>query len=195
MGGLATLPSEPSYSKINCASHGASASLSFAAFPNRPLAFQITSFFMKQYLRSLPNKLLAPLGFQLIRRSPNRIEMEAALMRVGGHNFPIATVIDIGAAAGKWSQMALKAFPNAKILAVEPLQEREAELRGLAGRHPNFDYALCVAGEQDGGEATLNVSADLDGSTVEGKGGEARTVPIRSLDGLLAEKNCLAPTL
>lgn len=151
---------------------------------------------LKAKLRSIANRGLKPFGLELIRRSPNRIEMDAALHRVAQHGFPIGTVVDIGAAKGTWSVMALRALPQAKVLGIEPLKEREKDLLKLKKENLRFDFDLCVAGEKDGETAKLNVSVDhLGGSTVEGVGGESREVPVRSLDGMLTEKQLPGPFL
>ncbi len=128
-------------------------------------------------------------------RTPLDFQMESALRRVAGHGLNINSIIDIGASDGKWSRKAMAVFPHQFFLAVEPLQERRAALESCKQQYRNFDYELCVAGEVDGAFATLNVAADLDGSTVGGTGGEVRQVPMRTLDALVAARNLPGPFL
>ncbi len=122
--------------------------------------------------------------------------MSKLLGRFAQREIPVRTVIDIGASNGSWSRQCLQFLPTANYLAIDPLREREPELAAMKSEFPNFDYALCVAGEQDGSTVSLNVTADLDGSTVAGENpGTARSVPVRSIDALLAERQLPGPYL
>lgn len=143
---------------------------------------------------TLVNRALSLLGLEIIR-TRGRMEMFAALKRVRQHGFPVKSIIDIGASDGKWSVKAMSIFPDCRFLAVEPLKEHESALRALKQRVSGFDYALCVAGEDDRATAALSVTADLDGSTVGGTEGHTREVPVRSLDGLVAERGLPGPYL
>jgi len=121
--------------------------------------------------------------------------MPAAIRRIAEHEIPNRTIIDIGASSGSWSLKTMSAFPRASFLAIEPLRERQDALQRVKQKHDNFDYVLCVAGDKDRGEATLVVSEDLDGSTVDGAGGKPRTVPTRTIDSIVAEKALTGPFL
>lgn len=154
---------------------------------------------MKKHIVRAANALLAPLGARLVGAyadaSGAPFDMPSAIRRIAGHDLPIRSVIDIGASDGAWSLDAMKTFPGASFLAVEPLQERQGALEGLRRRHENFSYALCVAGDRDGAEVALDVSADLDGSTVGGRGGRSRSVPARTIDSLAREHRLQGPFL
>lgn len=146
---------------------------------------------MKQKIVRLVNQCLTPLQAKLVSKRAGSFNMSEALQRVTHHQFPeIKTVIDIGASDGKWSLMAMKTFPRCQFLAIEPLQERQTSLENIKKKYPNFNYALCVAGNSDKETVYLNVSSDdLDGSTVNGLGGEKRAIPERTLDSLVEEKS------
>lgn len=154
---------------------------------------------MKKYILKSVNLILAPLGARLVKANPEIMDvtfaMSAAIQRITGHGIPIQSIIDIGASNGTWSTKTMHIFPNVSYLAIEPLFERQAALERVKQKHDNFDYVLCVAGDKDGGEVTLNVSADLDGSTVDGAGGKPRKVPVRTIDSLTAEKSLKGPFL
>jgi FkbM family methyltransferase len=141
------------------------------------------------------NSLLKPVGAKLVSTESDCFEMSSALKRVNDHAIDINTVIDIGGSNGIWSRKAFKFFPRAAFVAIEPLQEREEALRDLKRRNPNFDYELCVAGETNGGQTTLNIADDLDGSTVNGSGGKPRQVPVKTIDAIVAERNLPGPYL
>lgn len=145
------------------------------------------------------NALLAPFGAKVVRTSDSAssapFDMRSALRRIAGQDRGIRSVIDIGASDGTWSLDAMKSFPKAAFLAVEPLEERQAALERLRRRRKNFDYALCVAGDTDGAEVSLAVAADLDGSTVGAAGDTQRRVPVRTIDALAAAKGLEGPFL
>ncbi len=152
-------------------------------------------FFMKRVLLKIMDALVRPFDARVVRNDSDEFRMKSALRRIVGHGVEIDTVIDIGASDGKWSLEAMEFFPGKRFFAVEPLTERETALENLKRTRSNFDYELCVAGEIDGGAATLNVAADLDGSTVGGTGGTARRVTVRTVDAMVAENGLEGPFL
>ena len=151
---------------------------------------------MKKYLARTVNSFLGKLDLRLIRNSLDVVfDMSSAVRRIAEHNFPIRSIIDIGASDGKWSVEAMKTFPNTFFLAVEPLRERQDALELLKQKYKNFDYVLCAAGETDGEQAILNVSDDLDGSTIDGIGGIPRNIPVKSIDSIAVEHMLKGPFL
>lgn len=145
---------------------------------------------MKRQLLGIANTAIRPLGVQLYKSG---MDMDSVMRSLSPRAAEVRTVIDIGASDGRWSRRAMKFFPQARFIAVEPLREREARLKALRDSNPRFDYALCVAGEKDGGTVELAVGADLDGSTVGGSEGAVRQVPSRSIDAIVAMKQCAGP--
>ena len=89
----------------------------------------------------------------------------------------------------------MRTFPRASFLAIEPLHERRDALETLKQRHDSFDYVLCVAGDKDGERATLEVTDDLDGSTVDGTGGRPRSVPVKTVDSIVLDRALEGPFL
>lgn len=155
---------------------------------------------MKKYILTGVNSLLRPFGAKVVKRSADGTDaalgMASMLQRLAGRGIPVRTVIDIGASDGKWSIACMEYFPEALYLAVEPLEERRKALESARRRFTSFDYAICAAGGVDGEEVSLNVTADLDGSTVDGQNpGVKRTCRIRTIDSLLTEKNLPGPYL
>jgi FkbM family methyltransferase len=145
---------------------------------------------MKKQLLKLGNGLLAPLGLQVYHKG---LDMESVLKRIASWRPELGTVIDLGAARGHWSRMALDLFPEARVVGVDPLKEREPYLSRLKAREPRYDFVLAVAGQDDGGSVELAVTPDLDGSTVHGREGEVRTVPVHSVDAIVAMKGLKGP--
>jgi FkbM family methyltransferase len=119
--------------------------------------------------------------------------MDAALARAASLVPDIATVIDVGAAAGTWTTRALRHFPRASYLLIEPLAEREPELRALKREHSAVEFALAAAGQAPG-EVTINVSSDLDGSGIYGRSTQKeRRVPMTTIDGEIASRELGGP--
>ena len=150
--------------------------------------------FRNAILSSL-NRLFALRGMEL--RSRVRIEsdcsMEAALRRSGARLPKIGTVIDVGAAAGKWTRLARPHFPEAQFFLIEPLRERGPELEALRAQDRRVDFVSAVAGAK-AGEATFNVTDDLDGSGVaDAPGSASRTVAVTTIDREVAARNLPAP--
>ena len=150
---------------------------------------------MKSTLARIANTLLKPLGARIVKNTTDHVEMMSAVRRIAHHGFEVGCVIDIGASDGKWSREVMEILPDTRFLAIEPLEERVPALSHTKATHGSFDFAVCVAGATDSGFAKLNVSADLDGSTVEAGDGPSREVPVRSLDGLVAERGLAGPFL
>jgi FkbM family methyltransferase len=141
------------------------------------------------------NRLIAPTGVQLYRAGA---DMDYALgwlaqknRQAGDH--AIASIIDLGAAQGNWSRMALSLFPDARVIGVDPLKERVPHLERLKAENARFDFVPAVAGGDDGGSVDLAVTEDLDGSSVNGAYGQMRTVPVQSVDGIAMRAGLRGP--
>jgi FkbM family methyltransferase len=153
-------------------------------------------------IRSAVNKVLAPAGFvlaqthELASAVEDRWTMAAALSRAATLGVQPASIIDVGAAVGEWSQLAHVVFPDAQYVLVEPLHERAAALAALCGRHPRMRHVAAAAGETLG-QVTFDVSGDLDGSGIYGgtSEGRERVVPMATVDAIVREECLLPPFL
>jgi FkbM family methyltransferase len=148
---------------------------------------------MKRKIIDFLNKFISPFHAKIVSKRAGSFNMLDALQRVNAHQFQVNTIIDIGASNGKWSLMAINTFPGCKVFAIEPLSEQKTALDKLKKTKISFNYASCVLGASDGNSVTINVSPDLDGSTVGGSGGESRLVVERTLDSLAKEYSLLGP--
>ncbi len=144
----------------------------------------------KKTLLRMANSLISPSGVQLYRSGT---DMESVLRQIARWDHGINSVIDLGAAKGNWSRMALKLFPEALVVGVDPLEERRPFLDKLKKAHDRFDYLMSVAGQDDGGTVDLAVTDDPDGSTIDGLEGEVRTVPVHSVDRIVEMKRLKGP--
>ena len=150
--------------------------------------------FRNAILSSL-NHLFGLRGLEL--RSRGRIEedcsMEAGLRRAGARLPKIGTVIDIGAAAGKWTRLARPHFPEARFLLIEPLRERVPELEAIRAVDQRVEFVSAIAGAEPG-EAALFIAEDLDGSGVaDSPGSTTRTVAVTTIDREVTARNLPAP--
>ena len=68
---------------------------------------------VKKKILQAANRLLAPTGAQLYRAG---VDMEYALGWLARRDHGIASILDMGAAKGDWSRMALGLFPDARIV-------------------------------------------------------------------------------
>ncbi|HEX8294917.1 MAG TPA: FkbM family methyltransferase [Chthoniobacteraceae bacterium] len=141
--------------------------------------------------------LLAPTGYELrSRQAPaNVFTMQGALERAVERGAKVQTVVDIGAASGRWTRKALPLFPAAQFFLLEPLEERREELEALRREHPRVGFQIAAAGANIG-EAALTVTPDLDGSGIYDSASPlARRVPLTTLDVAMREKNLSGPFL
>lgn len=144
----------------------------------------------KKNLLRAANRLIAPTGAQLYRAG---IDMEYALGWLAKRDHGIRSIFDMGAAQGNWSRMALDLFPLARVIGVDPLEERLPYLEKLKSENGRFDFVSAVAGGDDGGTVELAVTDDLDGSSVHGSEGAVRTVSVQSVDGIAERTGLRGP--
>ncbi|HLH56069.1 MAG TPA: FkbM family methyltransferase [Verrucomicrobiae bacterium] len=115
------------------------------------------------------------------------------LKRLRCHGFSPDFVIDVGASTGVWSDTAKRIFPRARYLLIEPLHAQYVRInKWYFKRNPDFE-AVPAAVSDKPGEARLNVSPDLYGSSLlhpeVSSSGQTITVPVMTLDQIAAEKN------
>jgi FkbM family methyltransferase len=115
-----------------------------------------------------------------------------ALRRLRHHGFSPDFVIDVGASTGVWSDTAKRIFPNARYVLVDPLHSHYARVnKWYFRRNPDFEAVAAAVSDQPG-EAQLNVSPDLYGSSLLRPSGAAEQetikVPILTLDQIAREK-------
>lgn len=140
------------------------------------------------------NRLLGAVGFELSRRG--RAGFTAAHLRRFG--FAPRTVVDVGVGPG--TPALYDAFPDAKLVLVEPLAEYEPDLRRIVAERGGA-YHLTALGAAEG-RATLHVepgnrmkSSLLARTPLTATGDRAATreVPVTTLDALRAEAGLEPP--
>ena len=124
--------------------------------------------------------------------------MDAALRHLVAKGFRPRVILDVGAAQGWWSRRAAVHFPAGRFVMIDPLSENEPSLRALCDSDGRFRYLSAALGETIG-ERVMNVTPDLDGSSLLSWPGEdparQRRVPLLTIDALLADGRLPPPQL
>lgn len=134
-------------------------------------------------------------------RKEDALTMEHALRRHAAE--PVGTVIDVGASDGRWSLLALKAFPHARYLLVEAMADVHGRaLQEFTQRHPQAEAVLAAAGDKTGtvsfttggafGGAASTGQAD---ASAEPSGQNTVTVPMTTLDAEVSRRGLPGPFL
>lgn len=164
---------------------------------------------MLQRLKRILKSTLARFGFELRRTSGVRITFADALKQLTDAGFSPRTVIDVGVAYGTLELY--DAFPDARLILVEALEEWEPVLKQFEAERA-AEYVVAAAGPECGsiditvprvlswastlgGRDELTVPPVLDWqSTAGGRDDEQwREVPMITLDGLREEKGLEGP--
>jgi FkbM family methyltransferase len=123
--------------------------------------------------------------------------MERALDHLVAKGFRPAMILDIGAARGNWTRTAAERWPEAKFFMIDPLRENAASLKDIS-RDNRFAYLLAAVASESG-ERTMNLSPDLDGSSLlkysDSDPARQRIVPVVTVDELLSSGKILPPQL
>lgn len=150
---------------------------------------------LRERILGFLNRISATRGMELRSRTPPTLDasMLAGVQRVATMFPEIGTVVDVGAAAGKWTRLALPFFPHARFLLVEPLSERVKLLEQLHREHPRAEFATAAANREPG-DVCFHVAPDLDGSGIRHRAAaNTRTVPGTTLDLELSRRALPAP--
>ena len=115
--------------------------------------------------RTLP--ALGPGERALRDAEAGRPSMPAALWQLRERGFSPRRVIDVGACRGEWTELALAAFPGARVLAVEARVEEGAALQDVWVRHPGqVEVALALLGATEDPAVPFHVMSSGTGSSV-----------------------------
>jgi FkbM family methyltransferase len=125
--------------------------------------------------------------------------MDKCLRHLLEKEFSPQVVLDIGAADGLWSIGVSRLFKDAEFFMIDPLIESKTKFQLRFKNNQRYSYILMAVGE-DCGEQLMNVTPDLDGSSLlRYYGGEdsaqQRHVPVTTVDRLLLEGKIKPPHL
>jgi FkbM family methyltransferase len=118
-----------------------------------------------------------------------RSSMKEVLEHLVSLGLSPAAVIDVGVAYGTPALYA--AFPSARHLLIEPLQEFEPYMQDICAQY-NAEYLLAAASAKPG-KMEIGVTADLTGSSLMRAEGEKREVPVVTLDNVCRKRGLTGP--
>jgi FkbM family methyltransferase len=104
---------------------------------------------LKHTLAATANRLLAPLGLH-VQRAGESLSLAAAFARLAAHHIPVATVVDVGASDGRWSEAVRRYYPHAGYLLLEANSVHEPALQQYSAARPGTRYVLAVIGDREG---------------------------------------------
>lgn len=144
--------------------------------------------------RKLIERYLNKKGLTIVPRN-GLSSVAGALHRLQGRSIPLATVLDVGASNGCWSETALQYFPEARYLCVEAQRAHESALQSFIAKHPNVEYVISAAGAETG-EIYFEAS-DLFGGIASYKpfAKNCSLVPVTTIDLLVEQKKLPPPYL
>lgn len=152
---------------------------------------------MKRFLKKVVKKTFNVCGFEIRRTDTVGRTLAEVLDDISRLGFSPQTVIDVGVASGTFELY--DAFPNARHLLIEPLEEFRPALEEIT-RQFNAEYVIAAASDKSG-RIVINVHPTLEGSSilkeVEGShvDGVERVVPAVTIDDLCNERNLREPYL
>src|SRR5215471_506902 len=116
-----------------------------------------------------------------------------ALERLRSRSITLGSIIDVGASDGRWTAQVLPFYPKARYLCIEAHPAHQQALSAFSANHPEVEYAICAAAEQEG-QAWFLQTEDLLGGAVQQSpyGNNCMTVPSSTVD-LLVGKHKLPP--
>lgn len=155
-------------------------------------------------MKSFLNKLLLSLRFDKEKSAVSHVStsipegnsMSSGLLRRKHSGLVPTTIIDVGAAQGKWSLEAMKIWNNSNFVLFEPLKEREKDVDMIAATHRNCFVVKAVAGDKKG-QIVFYVTEDLDGSGIadNGTGADRRSVNVTTIDDEISKLGLSGPFL
>jgi len=91
-----------------------------------------------------------PIAFKKDVETWQQPTLAGFLERLGRYQIDFATVIDVGASNGMWTQDVIKHFPDKDYFLIEARREHEPALTAFVAQHPRVRYAICAAADQPG---------------------------------------------
>jgi FkbM family methyltransferase len=125
----------------------------------------------------------------------DRSSMRGALQSLARRLPEVATIIDMGASDGSWSELALEYYPGREVLLIEAQPVHTAGLQGFCARHANARYVLAAAGAAPG-EIYFNADQPLGGMAAYTPFPENNVVvPVTTVDEQVRQQRLSGPFL
>src|ERR1700694_1127921 len=116
-------------------------------------------------LKSLVKAALAKAGIDIARTRDVQppINMHSGLASLQRNGIIPATVLDVGASDGRWSELALRFFPNATYVLFEPQPVHAAALERYLAKYPTTTRVLRKAVGRTSGSTYFDASHPFGG--------------------------------
>lgn len=152
--------------------------------------------FIKEPLISLTQNCLGVFGYK-IQSLDHEIGMETCLKLLSERGFKPNVILDVGAARGDWTKLAMLYWPSSKYFLVEPLDEWSTSLKSLKEKNPNISFISAAAGSQPGELPIFVNKKNIYWSSLmaEGDWDSSRSVPVVTIDQLFQEGYFKQPQL
>jgi FkbM family methyltransferase len=118
---------------------------------------------LRELVRRQVMRLLSPVSRRFCGADAEAVSAYGMFERIARRGHEFATVIDVGASNGMWSQLCMRWFPRQQYLLIEAQPCHEAALVRFARRHGNAAFVLAAAGEA-AGRAVFRATSPLGGS-------------------------------
>ena len=143
-------------------------------------------------LKGLPSQVKSDL-----KRHFSIPEMRWSLANMRDNGYRPASIIDVGAYEGEWTQTAKQIFPEARVLMVEPQPDKVDALEAVAARSDDVVYDVTLLGPRSKEEVPfyLNEMVSSVLPEYESTAPETASMSMTTLDQLADEKNFRAPDL
>lgn len=157
-------------------------------------------------LKGFVKRLFGVLGLEVRRKQVDekcltpRLSLVGALQHASSLGLSPTTVLDVGAAYGRFTLKCNDIFPASSYLLIEPLQEYKRYLEEVIETMPKAECILAAASARSG-EITINVHPDLVGSSMylehedSNVNGVPRVVPAETLDNICKRRSAYGPYL
>lgn len=143
---------------------------------------------MKRVLQALARRT----GYEIRSLSgPHRVSSTSTALRwLAGQSLAVGSILDVGASDGRWSEEALRWFPEATCVLYEPNPVHLPGIGRFVARHPGRAIHRSEAVGARPGTATFDVSSDFGGSLIDPgtdrEDGKSIDVPLVRLDDSVA---------
>lgn len=133
-------------------------------------------------IKKIIKKIVEKMGYSLVKKeAEQRKSLQGALGQIVKFWNP-DTVVDVGAAFGKWSLEADKIFQNSNYILVEPVAQYKDILIDLESKNRRFKY-VNTAANSSSGEFEFNLHDDLVGSSLkketEGENADGKQIKVK----------------
>ncbi len=156
-----------------------------------------------KFVKGIVRGAAAGLGYKISRIVPSGAgahgidSMEHFLRHLSRLGVRPRCILDVGANRGSWSALAVKVFPDAQFVLIEPQAEMLPHLKAFCAAHPSARFVAAGAGPAPG-EAVQTIWDDLQGSSFlppvneeKLRAGRQRKSPVVTIDSIFLESGPL----